>query len=131
MGLDIKIESINNKFTTLVKVKASETVWDGYVWTHRELGEAVGESRRDKIDTFDKEIGFELALGRALKTLGSRIEKRTNGTVKHRDDIREIQAKQKKEKAKKEPVYYIDELIQGLFKTPKTVKTVQEFWEDK
>jgi len=42
------------------------------------------------VDKFDAEIGFDLALGRALQALGRKIEKAANGVVRNHDHNRAL-----------------------------------------
>lgn len=50
--------------------------------------EVSAGSRLDDSDTYDCEIGELLAVGRALKHLGSRMTKRAHGLVEERDNLR-------------------------------------------
>jgi hypothetical protein len=49
--------------------------------------EASGNARRNPDDDPHDEIGFLLALGRALENAGRKLQKRANGLVKHADDV--------------------------------------------
>ncbi len=48
---------------------------------------ASGHARREPGDILKYEIGFLLALGRALENAGRKLQKRANGLVKHADDV--------------------------------------------
>lgn len=92
-------ESLSTKDVTLVKVST-------YVEIQNHILEidAVGVAKRDPKDRARKEIGYNLAFGRALENLGKKIEKKANGLVKHNDDMRqahkEISTKKSKKKSK-------------------------------
>lgn len=59
---------------------------------------ADGTSKRDPHDDDDPEIAELLAIGRALETLGLKLQKRANGLIKHNDDMREYKKIQKSRK---------------------------------
>lgn len=69
----------------------AETILDGVIYS------ASGTSKCDPVDSFDYEIGLQLATGRAIRQLGRDIYKAGNDRVKQNDRIR---AKQKAEQEK-------------------------------
>lgn len=50
-------------------------------------------AKRDPKDKRNEEAGELLALGRALETLGKKLQKRGNGLVKHQDDMKGVEKK--------------------------------------
>jgi len=89
------VNQIHNKRTQLVEA----TLWgsdDESGYLSEIIASVVTESHRDPIDKYNGEIGFDLALGRALQALGRKIEKRANGLVKHQDDIRALKEQNSK-----------------------------------
>jgi len=66
----------------------------GHQWVN-----TVGEAICHPDDKPNKDVGGELALGRALEAAGRRLVRRANGKVKHADQMR---AKDKKEQDGKE-----------------------------
>jgi len=78
----------------------------------------MGSSSRERGDKADREVGENLALARALRSLASKLEKQAAGKIKHREDCkehaREIQSKEglkrlAKIAAKIEGTYPLDE----------------------
>lgn len=63
----------------------------------------VGTAFVSRPDSYDKQLGYDLAFWRAVQNAANRNLKRLDGLVKHNDDIRELQAEQKeRRKAKQE-----------------------------
>jgi len=49
---------------------------------------ATGSSKRDPSDKYDREVGVNLAIGRALENLSKRLIRKAEGITKHHDDVR-------------------------------------------
>jgi hypothetical protein len=73
--------------------------------------EASGNARRDPEDEPKYEIGFILALGRALENAGRKLQKRGNGLVKHADDVKLAKFISS---LKDEPLPTLEELLEWL-----------------
>ena len=60
-----------------------------------------GSARKDPADKYKAEVGFYLALSRALEQAATRLRRRGNGLVKQADDIRSLRAAQAQTKDSK------------------------------
>lgn len=67
-----------------------------------EVVEASGAARRHRDDRPNPELGVDLATARALRNLGSKMERRTMGQVKHADDVRSMRAAARKKRKRQE-----------------------------
>lgn len=56
------------------------------LWLENEVVQASGVSRKHPGDKFSPVVAKELAIGRALESLGKKLQKRANGTVKQNED---------------------------------------------
>ena len=55
---------------------------------------AAGSARKNPEDRFNKTIGYQLSVGRALKKLSKSFIKQGDGLVKHTDDMGKLKAEQ-------------------------------------
>lgn len=85
-ALEVKVHAIIGPRTTLAVAEAFDDD-DGVV-----VMSTIGESHRDLADKQDDRIGLALACGRALQSLGRKIERAGEGAVKHADDVKAQQA---------------------------------------
>lgn len=61
--------------------------------------EVSGEALRHPDDKNDEELATLLAHGRALESMGNKLQKRARGLVRHNDHLAALKAKQKRSKA--------------------------------
>lgn len=85
----IMANTVSAHRATVARVTASVEI-DGE--TIRE--EVTTEALRHPEDKSNPEIGEMLALGRALSSLGRRLERRAQGLTKHADDIKKMKETQ-------------------------------------
>lgn len=57
-------------------------------WLGNDFIEVTGTAKRDNEDSYDREIGEKLALGRALESLSKKLLRQANGKVKCAEDNR-------------------------------------------
>lgn len=87
--LDIQ-PAIHGSRATVVKL---------WVQVNGELIEVCGEALRHPDDKNNEQVATLLANGRALETMGKKLQKRARGLVKHNDDLAALKVHQKKAKA--------------------------------
>lgn len=64
---------------------------DGY---DKEVETYVGVAHMSRPDSYDEELGYDLAFWRAVGRAANKHIKRAEGRIKHNDDIRELKAEQ-------------------------------------
>lgn len=94
-----------NETGTMIEIKAlgsrDATVARASAIVHGSKYDAEGTSKRDPQDEDNVEVGDLIALGRALESLGKKLQKRAAGLTKHQDDIKQYKQAQKAKAEKK------------------------------
>lgn len=85
---DLSISNINE---TAIIAEDGTIVVMIYGMIGEKYFEATGTAKLDPGDTFDEQIGLELAYGRALRTLGRRVLSEGNRGVHLKDKARQAQ----------------------------------------
>lgn len=75
---------------TIVDHKLRIVSTEVYAVVGNYVGISTGSSRCSGPDKFDPKVGEQLAVARAIKDLGRKIEKNARSTVAERDKVREL-----------------------------------------